>query len=298
MSTQSWSTRVRHDTDATWQEWRDELITKLGALVTAGVLGADETNITPAAGARPSTNTEGGYAVYHLADSLHGTAPVYIRFGLGTNGSATAPRIQVTVGTSTNGSGVIGGTALATIRSTHNNSAQATDTTRQSWMCATAGFLGLAWKSGSGTDALLLVARTVDSVGAITATGAMVVWGQTSVNGLTGTQALRFAATAAAYTVQTAISNTALCFSPQTPTSSAVGSDNQVFVAWTITPAMAPLLGVCGLLDTDVTAGNTFSATLVGVTAHTYIALTTTFGPAGPVAANASGGLKFAFLWE
>ena len=76
MTTASWSTRLRHDSAATYQEWRDEFITKLGLLVTGAVLAADETNITPGAGALPGLNTEGGYAVYHLADSLHGTEPV------------------------------------------------------------------------------------------------------------------------------------------------------------------------------------------------------------------------------
>lgn len=297
MTTASWSTRVRHDSDATWQEWRDELITKLGTLST--YLAADETNITAGAGARPGTSTEGGYAVYHLSDSLHATAPCYIRFGFGTHTSATAPRIQVTTGTTTNGSGVLGGTALSTIAGIHANAVQVTDTARQSYMSAHNGHFGLNWKTGASvTEAAFFFGRTCDSAGAISATGAIAVWGNGTAATLTKTQAFRFAATAVAYTLQTAVGSTALGLSPQSPTVTAVGSDNQAFLGWTITPAVAPLFHVCGVLDTEVTTGNTFSVALVGSTARTYIGLSTLAGPFTAVSAVAANGPKYAMLWE
>lgn len=301
MSTQSWSTRLRHDSDAVFWEWRDELITKLGLLVAAGDLAADETNITPGSGARPATNTEQGYAVYHLDDSLHGTAPVYIRFGFGTGGNASQARIQVTVGTSTNGSGVLGGTALSTIASiaAFGNTAQTTDTARTSYMCATDGFFGLAWKTGNASaEGFFFIARTVDSAGAISATGAIAAWGSTATNGMTKTQAFRYAATAAAYTAQTIMATQAMCINPQAPTATTVGSDFQAMLAWTLTPAVAPIVGVCGVSDTEVPQGNTFTATLVGATSHTYLGVSTASGPVGGIATTSAGGLKPAMLWE
>lgn len=298
MSFTSWSTRIRHDTDATYQEWRDEWITKLGILVAGGVIAADETNITPGAGTKPTTNTEGHYAVYHISDSLHGTAPIYIRFGFGSHsGGATSPRVQVTVGTSTNGSGVLGGTALTTIRSCGGSAAQVTDTTRTSYFSAAAGFFGLNWKAGSGTtESMFFVARSVDTSGVITATGAMVVWGAGSSSSIT-TQALRFASTAVAYTAQTSLTEGALAFNAQAPTTSTVGSDNQYYLCWTITPAMVPLIQLLGVYDTDVPQGNTFTKTPFGSTSRTYIGLST-ITPAGVRAANGASGLKFAMLWE
>lgn len=295
MTTNSWSTRVRHDSDATYQEWRDEFITKLGVVG----LAADETNITAGAGARPGASTEQGYAVYHLNDSLHGTAPIYIRFGFGTAASTTAPRIQVTVGTSTNGSGVLGGTALTTIRTAQGNAAQTADTNRQSLMCATSGFFGTDWKIGaSATETFFAVCRTVDSSGAITAIGALVVWGLGTTNNFTATQALRFASTAVAYTAQTTLANMSLCLNPQSPTVTTVGSDIQAMLAWTITPAVAPLIALCGILDNEISTTTTFTAVLVGSTSRTYIACSTVAGPMGPLNAGASGGLKPAMLWE
>lgn len=299
MSTQSWSSRLRHDSDATYQEWRDEFITKLGLLVASGDLAADETNITPGAGARPGTNTEQGYAVYHLDDSLHGTAPIYIRFGFGTGSGATSPRLQVTVGTSTNGSGVLGGTALSTIASVNGNLAQTGDTARQSYMCATAGFFGFDWKVGSApSEGAFFICRTCDTAGAPTATGAIAHWGLGTTNTLTKRQAFRYAATAAAYTALTSIVDGALGMNPQAPLATTVGSDVQMMLGWTITPRVAPLFGVCGVNPAELAPGGTFSATTVGASARTFLTMATTAGPFGPISAAATGGLCIAMLWE
>lgn len=296
MSTQSWSTRVRHDSDATFREWGSEFNTKLAA---AGLVQTSDTGqINWTTVTRPGTNTDAGYEVWKLNDSLFSTAPIYIRFDYGTSGSATQPSIKATVGTGTNGAGTLTGTALTTARRINGNNSAGVDTTYQSYVCVAEGFVGIAWKTTNQLTGTLFVCRTVDSTGAYTATGAMVYWGNGLNSGVTATQALRFAATAAAYTAQTAIPNTALCINPQTPTATTVGSNIQAMVAWTITPAVAPLLGVCGVGNTELSLGSTFSVALVGSTAHTYIALDEKQGAIGVVAANATGGLKPAMLWE
>lgn len=297
MTTQSWSTRVRHDSDATYQEWRDEFITRLNALVSGGALVADETNITPAAGARPGTSTEEGYAVYHLDDPLHGTAPVYIRFGFGTGSGATSPRIQITVGTSTNGSGVLGGTALSTIATCNAFSAQTTDVGRQSYMCGLDGFFGFEWKVASNSQGAFFVARTVDNDGVPTAEGALIRVSD-GAQGVAKSQAFRYASPAAAYTAQTAAPNAAIGINPQTPTQTTVGADIQVALGWTISPRATPLVGVCGVLPSEITPGSTFTATLVGAGARTYLAWSANSGPFGAVSATAAGGMVIAMLWE
>lgn len=300
MATATWSTRIRHDSDPVYQEWRDELITKLGLMVTAGTLAADETNITPGAGARAGANAEAHYAVYHLDDSLHGSAPIYIRFGFGTLSGTTTPRLQVTVGTSTNGSGVLGGTALATIATMHSGATNAatSDTARNSYLCAHDGFFGLWLKQGGSTfEGFFAICRTCDGTGAITATGAIAVWGSTSIAAMTKTQAFRYAATAAAYTARTVVDETALGINPQIPTSTLVSSDIQVMMGWTITPTVSPIFGLCGVLEAEVAAGVSFSATLVGTSARTYIGLSTLGGPFGPGSVG-TGKPKYAMLWE
>lgn len=296
MTTQSWSTRVRHDSDATFREWGLELQTKF--LAAGLVQTADTGQINWVTVVRPGTNAEGGYEVYRMNDALQGTAPVFLRIGYGTGSGTTTPRIQVTLGTGSDGAGAITGTALTIIRSIHGNVAQITDTARQSYLCVTEGFIGLNWKVASGvTEGLFIFCRTCASNGSPSVTGGMVVWGNGSATALAATQALRFAASAQAFTARTSTVDSALGFNPQVPTSTAVGADNQVFMGWTITPAVAPLFGVCGVLDAEVADGNTFNATLVGSTPRTYVGLTMIAGPFGP--GSAAGAMpKFAMLWE
>jgi hypothetical protein len=297
-SKETWSTRIRHDSDAEYWFWRDELISKLALVIAGGYLAADETNVTAGAGARPGANTEQSYAVYHLADSLHATAPIYIRFGFGTSNGAQVPRIQVTVGTSTNGSGVLGGTALSTADKIHIAAGgnQTSPTVRNSYACCVPGFLGLSWKQGSGIEGFFQISRTVDSAGAITVTGSVASWGASTANGMTKVQAFNYSP-AVAYTASTVVSETMLGFNPQRPASTLVGSDTQAFVAWMPTPAMRPVLGVCGVLDAEAATGSTFPVTLVGATSRTYIALTPACGPFGPTTVSA-GHPKYAMLWE
>ena len=298
MTTQSWSTRVRHDSDATFREWGLELNTKLAA---AGLIQtADTGQVNWVTVTRPGTNTEGGFEVWRMADVQQATAPVYFRIGYGTGSAATNPRLQVTVGTGTDGAGTLTGTALTTIRSFHGRGGQSTDTPRQSYLCVAEGFVGLNWKIGAtNTEGLFAFCRTCSSSGVPTAVGGMVVWGSGVGLALTATQALRFAATAAAYTAQTSTaSSTALGLNPQLPISTLVGADLQAMIGWTITPAAAPLFGLCGVLDAEVAVGNTFAATSVGGTPRTYIGLSPTAGPFGAVSTASAGGVKFAMLWE
>lgn len=297
MTTATWSTKVRHDSDATYQAWRDEFITKLGLLST--YLTADEETITPGAGARAGANTEAEYAVYHLNDSLHATYPIYIRFGFGTGTATDRPRVQITTGTTTNGSGVLGGTCLSTIASIHSSAAQTTDTARNSYFCAHNGFFGLNWKVGAGaTEAFFALCRTVDSTGAISSTGYSAAWGSGASTAMTKTQCFRMIATAAAYTLKTVAVDTLWGFIPQAPSATLVGADTQAAVAWCITPAVAPLIGICGVMDNEVAGGSSFTATLVGSSARTYLALTILCGPFAPVAPTATAYLKYAMLWE
>jgi hypothetical protein len=295
MTTQSWSSRVRHDSDAVFREWGSELSTKLAA---AGLTQtADTGQINWVTVVRAGTNANAGYEIWRMADTQQATAPVFLRIDYGTGSGTTSPRIQITLGTGSNGSGTITGTALTTARSIHAPTAQTTDTVRNSYVCVNQGFIGIYWKVGSGTDALFVFNRTCDTTGTSTATGGMVIWGSTSASALTATQALRFASTAIAYTARTAIADTALGMNPQSVTSTLVGSDQQVFMGWTITPAVAPLFGVCGCLEAEFPQGTSFTATLVGTSARTYIALATT---AGPFSANGATGAypKFAMLWD
>lgn len=294
MTTQSWSARIRHDSDATFREWGSDFAARLAAVGLVQESDTGQVNWTTVT--RPGSNTEGGFEIWRFDDTEQGTAPIFMRIGYGTAAAATAPRIQITVGTGSNGSGTITGTALTITRSINGSTGQATDTARQSYMCAADGFFGVNWKVGaSNTEGGFFICRTCDSDGVPTPTGAMVRWSNGAASQITATQALRFAATAAAFTAQAGIAGGALGISPQIPTNTNVGSDIQVMLAWTITPRVEPLFGVCGVYSTELTAGGTFTTTLVGTTPRTYLSMNSATGPFGP---ETTANLFTAMLWE
>jgi hypothetical protein len=299
-SKETWSTRVRHDSDAEFRLWRDEAITKLGLMVAAGNLAADETNITPGAGTRPAVNTEGGYHVFHLNDAMHATAPVYIRWGFGTENGANTPRLRVRVGTSTNGSGVLGGTALSQdvdMHSPNTGSGQTSNTLRDSFMCCLPGFFGWSNKGGAAEfDGFFQVSRTVDANGDPDARGVIITWGNATGSNCK-TQALQVPGPFA-WTAQSTNANTALGFNPQCAVSSTVGTDTQAYLGWTVCPEMAPVVGVCGVLAAELAANNQFPFIPVGVTSRTYLSLKAEAGPFGPIQNSASGGIRYCMLWE
>jgi hypothetical protein len=293
MSTQSWSTRIRHDSDAVFREWGAEFAAKL---LAAGLTQtADTGQINWVTVTRAGASANAGYEIWRFNDTLQATAPIFIRIDYGTGSNTSAPRINITVGTGSNGSGTLTGTALTAANSTANgNAVQSSDTLRNSYLNynATLGFFGFNWKQAgtASVEAYFMLERTKDSSGLPTATGALVLWG----NAATGfaAQSLRFASTAAAYTLRTSIVTAQLCAWPMTPTSSLVGSDTQVALCFTITPRVEPVLSIVGCLNAEYTTGNTFTATMIGSTARTYIALTNTFF------VDSNSTLKAAMLWE
>lgn len=299
MATQSWSTRVRHDSDAVFREWGSEFSARLAAVgltQTADTGQIDWVTVT-----RAASNANAGYEIWRFNDSAHATSPIFMRIDYGTGTTADRPRMQITVGTGSNGSGTITGTALSIARICTGSFTATTDTARQSFMCyvgGTTGFFGFLWKVGAGVqDGGFLLARTVDASGNATVTGAIAVWGGSGTSGMTATQAFRYSATAIAYPAQTTIAAQALCLSPQFRSSTAVGLDTQAFVCYTVAPEVTPIVGMCGVLDGEVSLGSTFTCTLVGTTARTYIGLSIAMGPSSSVT-PASDGPKYAMLWE
>lgn len=289
MTTQSWSTRIRHDSDATFREWGSELNTKMAA---AGLVQTSDTGqINWSTVTRAGTNSNAGYEIWRFDDSVQSTAPIFIRIDYGTGSNASGPRTQFSVGTGTDGAGTLTGTALATAVSTStSNVAQTSDAVRNSYCCHTDGFFGLVWKVGASTntESMFLVSRTVDSSGDPDGAGALIVWSNASSS---AAQSLSFAS-AAAYTRRNTSQTMQILNWPMTPSASLVGSDFQAAVAWTITPRVQPVMGFCGVVVSEFSVGNTFSCTLVGSTAHTYLA------GSDSISVEASGTLKVAILWE
>lgn len=292
MTTQAWASVVDQSSDAGFRAWGLDLNTKLAA---AGLVQTSDTGqIDWTTVNRAGTNSNAGYEIWRFNDSLQGTAPIFIKIEYGTGNSAAIPRIQISVGTGTNGAGTLTGTAASdTAIITSGNQPTSTAVAYTSYACHAEGFFGLLWKTGSSSNGAFLISRTCDSSGAPTATGALCYWGSNN-SVLKGVQALRFAAAAAAYTLKTA-ANEGSCLVPLHPANSAVGADIQVYLHWTITPQVSPVFGFCTVYVSEIPLGNTFSTTLVGSTPRTYIGLGTGAGAAEASSSNANA---LAMLWE
>lgn len=293
MTTATWAAVIDHTSDAGFRTWVADLITRFAAIGL--VQTADTGQINTATVTRPGVNTEGGYAIFRFNDTQQGTAPIYIRFGFGTEASATVPRITIIVGTSTNGAGTIGGVVSGALRNTCQAIAVlSTVTAYTSHMCLIDGYFWLGWKLSSGSAdnyrAGLMIARTVDAAGAADAEGCVIYTRGATIGGM-AYQYLRFIATTGASAVGTSID---YAFVPWAVTSTLVGTDSQAFTHFHPFPKMRPLIGCCTYRLSEVTNYTTFSVALVGVTAHTYLAVTQAIAY-GEKGTSANYGLAFIF---
>jgi hypothetical protein len=287
MARTAWTSYVSNQDTTGFRAWGSEFAAKMAAVGLTQTSDTGQINWSTVN--RPgAANTEAGYEIWRFNDSLQATAPIYFRVGYGSGGiAADRPRIQITVGTGSNGSGTITGTALTIARSVADGGDSAT-AGRQSFMCykPERGFFGFNWKAGANCNGSFFICRTVDANGDPTVTGALITWS-------TAQQALRFAATAVAYT---AITGNRSCLIPMAESSGIVNGVPQVYMHFTITPQVSPLNQILTVFEAEYGQGTTFEATPIGVTSRTYIALGANSQSAEAV--RGVSGVDMAMLWE
>lgn len=289
MTTQSWNTVITHTNDAQFRAWGSEIAAKLLALGL--VQTADTGQINWGSVTRPGTNTAAGYEIWRFNDTLQGSAPIFFKIEYGTGSSANNPATWLTVGTGSNGSGTITGTATTRVQCSTTASANNTVTNYQSYACAVDGLVWIATKFGASVAGkgfcAFAICRTCDSTGAPTATG-FVVYTCNVAAALTSpavVQAVRTAATAVAFAANTSGLYSMVMHGL---TSSVDGSDTQAYLHWMPTPKVLPVFGLCSMIQTEATFGTSFSTTLVGSTARTYLSIDTCLGTGGSGTPNAS----------
>lgn len=298
MSTDTWAAVVDHTSDAGFRAWVADVIARITALggSPAHILQtADTGQINTATVTRPGTNTEGGYAVFAFNDTQQGAAPIYFRIGFGTEATATVPRMTIIVGTGTNGAGTITGVTSGVARNISQGvGVVSTAISYTSHLCARDGYFFLGWKKDSGTAdnyrCGFMICRTVDADGVPDDDGC-VIYGRGSTIAVMSYQVLRFTdSVASGWGASTRYAQV-----PWTITSSLVGTDSQAFTHFFPFPKMRPLLGCCTYVHAEVTGFTTFSVALIGVTAHTYLAVTAQGMGYGDSHTSTNYGLAFIF---
>ena len=276
MPTVSWSTPIEHSSDATFRAWGLDLSTRFAL---AGLVQTTDTGqINWLTVTRPGAITFAGYEIWRFNDSLQGTSPVFIKIEYGTANNATVPALRITVSSGTNGAGTCTGlvtTALVAYAAT-TLIANANITNFNSFLCATAGFAGLAFKIGAASLSSLTligftVQRTVDNTGAPTATGVVLTSCGSANNATTAATVSIINYTAS--TVNNGSTGIDLGAMPSAITSSLVGTSPQVFLHWVSVPQVTPLVGTAACILSEIVIGSERNLTLVGTTPRNYIAI-------------------------
>lgn len=266
MTTSSNTTGILHTSDAEFRTWLAEFS---GMLDSAGFTkSADTGQINTGSATLPGTNTYGGYEIRYLNDSLHATKPLYCKIEYGTQSTSGRPMIRVSCASATDGAGTLSGTAYMAAVVIIPNTGLATPATFFSGAATEAGYAAFVFKRGFMTNIspFFAVCRTCDSAGTPTTAGFAFY---TSSNQLTRTSY-----------VSSALSDGAgFCLFPGADTATLVSGAPQVMRHFQYTPQVQCVPFLLSFISSEIGDLSTFTATPVGATQRTYLALGGTNGP-------------------
>lgn len=266
-----------HTSDATYRAWVGDFLDCItngnlaggGSYFTTFQPTSDTTNVTSttlAAATRPATNTINLSMILKFIDTQSGSAPIYVKLGFGTGATATTPAIQFTIGTGSDGSGNITGSAIApaAVSATNNG----TLTALLSTCCAVDGHFSIVFKRNGAANAACwgtIIDRTVDSSGVPDARGVSML--RFIGDGATLGYCYNFATSTLVVNGATSLG---IIFGGLT--ASLVGGVAQVYPYYSVMPAVTPMLGACAVITSEINDNTTFTAKLIGTTSHTYLA--------------------------
>lgn len=235
----------------------------------------------------PSGNSEFGYSVWALSDSMQSSAPVFLRIGYRSGSSvANLATIQVTAMLQTDGAGnPVGPSAGPYYVSPSSSPSSAPNNqhcfaVHNNWL--TAIQLWCAPDAGSSSNGCgFVLQRTVDGAGNPTADGVLLqtpgstngTWGSASARGR-ATYLARFPAPAVAVSMTT----DDIAHLPGNRIQYNVGNSPQVCPMWVAMPKVRALPGMlCGPAGAT-NIGDTFELAVVGPTPRTYMCVGSAMG--------------------
>jgi hypothetical protein len=312
-NTATTATVIDQTTDAAFRTWVAEIITALGTTLTltqtADTGQINTTTVTRAA----VTNTAAGYTIWRFNDTLQATSPIFIKLEFGTGATQpTTPQMWITVGTGSNGAGTLTGVVGARSAVAVGNAPASTTTSYTSRFVynATYGFLAMAWKlNGFGTATAtmggFIVFRSNDATGA--ATGDAVSMITNVINSTAGQSSSTGQMQCLSYLTSTlyppTISNGiywtpyATAAAPFGLTSTAYSGNAQTFPALYMTPVISFSNYLTVGRASEEPIGSTFSETVIGSTALTYLSVGQMFG-SSYVGSFSDSGQTVNILWQ
>lgn len=299
MTTSIWTTNISMANTASLRAWGSELNSQF---VSVGLVQtADTGQVNWSTVNLPIGNTLIGYEIWRFNDAMQASYPIYIRLAYYTAATVTNSYIAtIQIGTSTDGAGNLTGyttTAVTFSRQAVGSAGNAFASTTlpyASYLCCTAGFLGLVHKQDCLGTALpatsaFIVQRTVDASGAPNGEGVMVIYNNQTSGGIPAS------ATCLSFVYSGAIfgGNNSFTWIPFNVTSSLYSGGAQVFKSYGLFPRMRTMFGFGSCLIAEYGRGTQFQATLVGTTPRNYICVGANFFATTSSAAN----YNF-MLWE
>jgi hypothetical protein len=278
MTTQTWTTALNHANTAGWRATHSELSTHL---TTVGApKSADTGQVDWTTNNIPTTAGTPRYEIRYLNDSLHATSPIYFKLEWDNEtAGGTIPYMFLTVGTGSDGAGTLTGDVTARVAISIGELLSSNVTARASYLCGISGYLGLSYKryaQHNGGSApmgfsFFAISRFRDASGTPIDGGFYVYYSSGANHNVYR------------YTVNTTLNTVsddgnAICFFPGAvgaPT--LVGGEAQVMRHFGMQPTVTCVPDFLSYLSTEIGTTSTFTATPVGVTPITYLAL----GPDG-----------------
>jgi hypothetical protein len=277
-----------HSSTAGFRVWGSALSAQLDAIGLTKT--ADTGQIDWLTTTIPGTSTAAGYEIRYLNDSLHGTNPIILKIEYGT-GSAGRPSMWVTAGSSSNGTGTIGGTSFLP-RTQIGSSVAPTVSTYPLFACKVDG---CAWFSAFrrySVDASLFfaVVRTVNSTGSPTADGVMFFFTQATTIVLQRRMFINGVLQAV---------DTSFSLIPHPLSATIVSGNPTVYRAFYGVPDSVVIPYFVTFYAAEIGTETTFSLVPVGVTSRTFLSLSDAAGPGNTAqgGANANNN-RSAWIWE
>ena len=281
------TTGIAHSNNTTFRAWITELSGQLDAVGLT--VAADTGQINLATATRPGIDTAAGYQIRYLNDSLHGSKPLYLKIEFGTYGT-NQPSIWITAASGTDGAGTLTGTEYFP-RTKITPDGVPGAATYFSGVCVLPGFFGMVFKRNyvANQTPHFFAMRTCDDAGDISAAGFHFYY-------------LYLGILCYRYTYITSLIDDQAGYSlyPSADTSTLVSGQPQVFRHFGSQPQVRCVPFMLSFLNGEIGDLSTFTATPVGATSRTYLALAGTQGPAnaglwtnGPWANG-----RLAFQWE
>jgi hypothetical protein len=276
MATELWTTPLNHANDNGWRNTHSELsdyLTNIGIPKTT-----DTGQVNWLTSTLPPNTSTTAYEIRYINDFLHSTDPIYFKLEISnenSGGDNRVPFMYITVGTGTNGSGTITGNVTPRLTISSFNPIKSNTDPKTSFLCYLPGYLALCYKKYSQRDhwntielgfSFFAISRFTDSSGTPIPGGFYVYYSDSQTNH----PIQRF-------TINTNLNSVtndgmSTCFFPGSgPT--LVNGQAQVMRHFGMQRAVTCIPNFLSYYTTEIGYSSTFTATPVGVTPITYLAL-------------------------